>query len=100
MPARHPATPRAPATTPTRSQQIAAHLTRWAATTPPGTIVPAPDVITARLTTTMTVTNPTPACVSRAIRLLAERGILTRDNDTGHYHVTAPAPTAPPDATP
>jgi hypothetical protein len=92
MPAYPPATPRAWATSGSKSQQIAAHLARWAATSPPGTIVPAPDVIITRLTATMTITDPTTATVSRAVRLLADHGILHRDNHTGHYHVTPAQP--------
>jgi len=92
MPAYPDTTPRAWAASGSKSQQIAAHLARWAATAPPGTIVPAPDVIIARLTTSMTITDPTTTCVNRAITLLADRGILHRDNHTGHYHVTPAQP--------
>jgi hypothetical protein len=95
-----PAYPQAPlsrwAASGTKSQQIAAHLAQWAATTPPGAIVPAPDVIIARLTATMTITGPTTATVNRAITLLANRGILHRDNHTGHYHVTPAQPATQP----
>jgi hypothetical protein len=77
-------------TTGTKSQQVAAHLAVWAASQRPGTIVPAPDVIIRDLPT---ITAP--VSVHRAIRLLADAGVLRRDEATGHYHVTAPQPGHP-----
>lgn len=79
-----------------KSQRVAARLDTWAARQPPGTIVPAADVIIAMFPT-ITGQNAlpwenTPACVQRAIRLLADRHILRRDHDTGHYHVAAIEP--------
>jgi hypothetical protein len=73
----------------TKSQQVAAHLAAWAARQPPGTIVPAPDVIIRDLPT---LTSP--VSVARALRLLADEGVLRRDERTGHHHV-APAEPAP-----
>jgi len=69
----------------TKSQQVAAHLATWAARQPPGTIVPAADVIIHNLPT---VTSP--VSVTRAMRLLADEGVLRRDEVTGHYHVPPP----------
>ena len=78
-----------------KSQKVAA----WAASQPPGTIVPADDVLIARLPEItgqygFTSAN-NPACTRRAIRLLADRHVLRRDRDTGHYHVAATGPAGP-----
>ena len=87
------------AATGNKSQQVAAWLAAWAAAQAPGTIVPADDVIIARLPEItgqygFTSAN-TPACTRRAIRLLADRHVLRRDRDTGHYHVAATGPADP-----
>jgi len=79
-----------------KSEKVAAWLAGWAARQPPGTIVPADDVLIARLPE-VTAHNGVPsannpACTRRAIRLLADRHVLARDHDTGHYHVAATAP--------
>jgi hypothetical protein len=79
-----------------QSQRIAARLDTWAASKPPGTIVPADDVIV-KWYPVIDGSNGqpwqvTPATVRRAIRLLADRAILQRDEQTGHYHVAAPRP--------
>jgi hypothetical protein len=79
-----------------QSQRIAARLDTWAASKPPGTIVPADDVIV-KWYPDIDGSNgqpcqAIPATVRRAIRLLADRAILHRDDQTGHYHVTAPRP--------
>ena len=80
----------------TKSQKVAAWLAAWAARQPPGTIVPADDVIISKVPE-VTAQNGTPSannptCTRRAIRLLADRAILHRDEQTGHYHVAAPRP--------
>ena len=87
------------ATAGNKSQRVAAWLARWADLQPPGTIVPADDVIIARLpefTGQHGMPSPNnPACTRRAIRLLAGRHVLHRDRDTGHYHVAATATAGP-----
>jgi len=77
----------------TKSQQVAAYLAAWAARQPAHTIVPAADVVISRLPTVTNPVNRLPApnnvaCVGRAVRLLADHGLLYRDPDTGHYHVS------------
>ena len=89
------------ATAGNKSQKVAAWLAEWAARQPPGTIVPADDIIIARLPEiTGQHGHPTannPATARRAIRLLADRHVLHRDRHTGHHHVTASTPPQPPD---
>jgi hypothetical protein len=52
-------------------------------------MTPLPDPTRDRWDTTG---NNDPATVRRAIRLLADRSILHRTRDTGHYHVSATRP--------
>jgi len=79
-----------------KSQRVALYLDEWAARQEPGTIVPADDVIVARYPS-MTgrrgeVWTTTRANARRAVELLAERAVLHRDRNTGHYHVSATRP--------
>ena len=79
-----------------KSQRAALHIAAWAATRPPGTIVPAIDVLIAanpKVNDRYGMPSPNnPAAIRRAISLLAGMGILHRDRDTGHYHVAATGP--------
>jgi hypothetical protein len=83
MPAIPPATITRWHTTGTKSQQVAAHLYTWATRQPPGTIVPAPDIIIRDLPT---ITSPISVTLSRAhARASARVGPLARvrrDNKT------------------
>jgi hypothetical protein len=83
-------------TTGTKSQRVAVRLDTWAARQPPETIVPASDVIITWFPVIAGQTgqraNNDTATVRRAIRLLADRNILHRNRDTGHYHVSATQP--------
>jgi hypothetical protein len=76
-----------------KSQRVAVRLDAWAARQPPETIVPADDVIIAWFPEVAGQTGKRsrndPPTVRRAIRLLADRSILHRNRDTGHYHVSA-----------
>jgi len=79
-----------------KSQRIAAHLDEWAASKPPGTLVPAEDVIIAWHPNVLgrhgELSRTTRYVVRRAVQLLEVRAILHRDRDNGHYYVSATRP--------
>jgi excisionase family DNA binding protein len=78
-----------------KSQCAALLIGQWAHGQPPGTIIPADDVLITRYPKVYDCygmpSASNPATIHRAIRLLADMQILHRDPGTGHYHV-APAP--------
>jgi len=79
-----------------KAQRVALYLDAWAASQQPGTIVPADDVIVSRFPT-MTGRNgevwlTTRVNARRAVELLAQRAVVHRDRDTGHYHVSETKP--------
>jgi hypothetical protein len=81
-----------------KTQRVALLIGQWAEQQPPGTIVPADDVLISRYPKvndrygTPSLNNR--ITVGRAITILERMHILHRNRDTGHYHVAATEPAA------